>query len=234
MARSRETEPRGTVRRQPEIGLEDPVMQPAPDIIASRPAAPDHFVIGGHAAEIARPAGLAGLLPMDVAGPARSKLAVRIERHRRGELCAVLPVADKAVTRPRFAHIGVAPEIFFSAPQGPGRLGAAWISRIALTMLAKGSDLALTKHARTHFPAIDHFAQHEFEVGLHFAFAGGRAQHRREADAVEAGGNGIPECGATKISWALPSRAPKPASSAACTSGGATRSSTSAPCRLRP
>src|SRR5258708_28626549 len=66
MDRSRQAEiRRSRLGRQPEIGLEA-IMQPTPDVVAGRPAAPDDFVMAAAAAEIARPAGLAGLLPVDM------------------------------------------------------------------------------------------------------------------------------------------------------------------------
>ena len=41
-------------------------MQPAPDVIACRPAAANDFVMTAAAAEISRPAGLAGLLAVNM------------------------------------------------------------------------------------------------------------------------------------------------------------------------
>src|SRR5581483_9711047 len=66
MGRSCQTEPsRSRIGRQPKIGL-DAIMQPGADVVASRPPTPDDFVVAAPAAEVARPAGFAGLLPVDM------------------------------------------------------------------------------------------------------------------------------------------------------------------------
>src|ERR1700726_2420727 len=81
--------------RQPEIGLEA-VMQPAADVVASRPAAPDDFVMAAAAAEIARPAGPAGLLPVNMPRGQPIGLAGKIDAIVKRAHCAQF-VADKTV-----------------------------------------------------------------------------------------------------------------------------------------
>src|SRR5690242_14787925 len=50
---------------QAKIGFQT-IMQPAPDIVAGRPAALRHFMMAAATAEIAGPAALAGILAVDV------------------------------------------------------------------------------------------------------------------------------------------------------------------------
>src|SRR5262249_2474191 len=81
---------------QAQIGLEA-VMQPAPDIVAGRSAAFDHFMVAAAATEKARPAAIAGLLTMymPLAQPRRLPLNVNalIERAH-----GALLVIDKSMT----------------------------------------------------------------------------------------------------------------------------------------
>src|SRR6478609_3187176 len=87
--------------RQPEISFEA-IMQPASYVIASWPSAPDHFVMTAAAAEITRPTGPAGLLPVNVPRGQPIGLTGRIdavvERTHRAFL-----VADKAVASRQLA-----------------------------------------------------------------------------------------------------------------------------------
>jgi hypothetical protein len=71
-------------------------MQPAPDVVARRPAAPDNFVMAAAAAEITRPTGLTRLLAVDVPlgqpiGLTDTIDAISERAHR------ALLIADKAV-----------------------------------------------------------------------------------------------------------------------------------------
>src|SRR5882757_9743204 len=64
--------------RELSIGREA-IMQPATDEIAGRPAAMDHLVMAGPRAQIARPAGVARLLPMHMSLGEPARLLVRID-----------------------------------------------------------------------------------------------------------------------------------------------------------
>src|ERR1700761_8845951 len=98
-------------------------MQPAADVIAGWPAAPDHLVMAAAAAEVARPARFARLLPMHMArrqpvGLPGSVDAIVERAHR-----AVL-VADKPVTGRQLAFRGDA-EIAGPGAAGVGAVGSA-------------------------------------------------------------------------------------------------------------
>src|SRR6185312_13211783 len=108
--------------RQPQVSLEA-VVQPAPDVVAGRAAAADHLVMTAAAAEIARPAGTAGLLAVDM--PRRQPVGLTgdidavVERAHRAFL-----VADKPVAGRQFA-LGGNPEIAGAGAAGVGAVGAA-------------------------------------------------------------------------------------------------------------
>src|SRR5712691_11188055 len=156
-------------------------MQPAANIVAGGPAAPDHLVMATTAAQIAGPAGTARLLPMDVTLFEPVRLAhpidTGVERSHRP-----LGIADETVACGQLA-IGGHPEI--------PRAGAAWIRPVGAPMdLAQGVEhvgegIALAGH-RSPFElpaASDHFAVHRREVvALQLALPSGSAEHRRKSD----------------------------------------------------
>src|ERR1700694_4064350 len=148
-------------------------MQPAPDVIASRPSAPDDFVMTASAAEITRPAGLAGLLPVNMPrgqpiGLARKIDAVVERAHR------ALFLADKTVASRQLALGGHA-EIAGARAARIGAVGASMDLAYRVDHVGEGIASAAARSALELPPAIDHFAQHKFQVlGLHFAFASGR------------------------------------------------------------
>lgn len=63
---------------QAQPGLQAEV-QPAANVVAGGAAAPDHFMMAASSAQIARPAGIARLLPMDVALGEPLSLAAAID-----------------------------------------------------------------------------------------------------------------------------------------------------------
>src|SRR5271165_2380480 len=176
-------------------------MQPAPDIVAGWPAAPYHFMMAAAAAEIARPAGSAWRLPVNMPLGEPLRLTRPVDPAGERAHCA-LRIADKAVTGGKFAirrHAEIA------GPR-PARVGSV---RAAVN-LAHGVDHVGERVALAEMdapfvlaPAVDHLAEHPFEVvRLHLALSGRGAQHRREPDAVETRGDEIVERPAQrKIRW---------------------------------
>src|SRR3977135_429813 len=82
-------------------------MQPASDIVAGRPAAPDHFMVAAAAAEVACPARTAGLLPVHVAHGQPIRLAFTVDAGRQRAHRALL-VADETMARGQVAVGGYA------------------------------------------------------------------------------------------------------------------------------
>ena len=98
-------------------------MQPAADVAASRPAAPDNLVVAAPTAEIARPARFAGLLPVDMPRcqpvSLAGKVNAAVERAHRANL-----VSDKTVAGRKFAFGGNA-EVAGAGAAGIGAMRSA-------------------------------------------------------------------------------------------------------------
>ena len=161
-------------------------MQPAPHVVAGRPSAGEDLVVAAAAAEIARPAPVAGLLAVHVAPGEPRRLAVRVdpvaERPHRAR-----GVADEAVAGGEGA-VGGDTEIARPGAAGIGPVRAA--ADLAERGEQVGKAVALARHrpALEFGAAVDHGVEHGLEVvGAHLVAPGRCCEHRREADAVEAG-----------------------------------------------
>src|SRR5580765_2441769 len=97
-------------------------MQPAANIVAGGPAAPDHLVVAAPAAQIARPAGAARLLAMDVALFEPVCLARPVDAEVERSHCP-LCIADEAMARGKLA-IGGHSEIPRAGAARIGPVGA--------------------------------------------------------------------------------------------------------------
>ena len=162
-------------------------MQPAADVVAGRPAAPDHFVMTAAAAEIARPAGPAGLLPVNMprgqpVGLTGTIDAV-VERTHRAFL-----VADEAMAGRQLA-VGGDAEIAGAGAARIGAVGAAMNLAHGVDHVGEGIALGRLREARSNSrpQSIISPSMSSRSPACISPAAGGRAQHRREADAVKAG-----------------------------------------------
>ena|SRR5271166_888271 len=89
------------LRREPQIGFEA-IVQPAADIVASRPTASQNLVMAAAAAQVARPAGSARLLSVNVPAREPIPLARPVDPFRERAHPSVR-VADEAVAGGEFA-----------------------------------------------------------------------------------------------------------------------------------
>src|SRR5262249_37835338 len=184
-ARSREAgDEFGPAFRQPDVGAEG-VVEPAPDVVAGRPAPMDDLVVTAAAAQVAGPAAPARLLSVHHAVVEPPPLSRAIDAHahvaHRAGRVVDESVAGEEITRRRDAEVA--------------RAGAAWVRAVRPPMdLPERFDevrewIALTgeRPPLTLAPALDHVIEQRVEVGPgELVAAGRRAEHRREPHAVKA------------------------------------------------
>src|SRR5438552_7646270 len=136
-------------------------MQPPPDVVAGRPAAPQDFVMAAAAAQVTRPARTAGFLAVNVPRAEPVSLAGEVHSGRERPHGAVF-IADETMAGGQFAIGGYA-EIACARTARIGSVRAAMDLAHRVDHVGEGITLPDARAPFELAPAVDHLPKHDFK-----------------------------------------------------------------------